>query len=172
MEPPPTTLARTVSWSIASNSGHTQPGKAGPYAHHLGPVRRGEACLALVGAAAVVLASMAELPLAERHCVPCERGTPPMPADQAGALLLGLQGWEIEHSDGHDQLAKAYRFPDFVRAVEFVNRITPVAEAEGHHPDLLVTWGRVRVQLWTHAARGLTENDFVLAAKIDRLTGS
>src|SRR5436190_6355204 len=53
MEPPPTTLARTVSWSIALNSGHTQPGKAGPYAHHLGPVRRGEACLALVGAAAV-----------------------------------------------------------------------------------------------------------------------
>jgi 4a-hydroxytetrahydrobiopterin dehydratase len=92
-----------------------------------------------------------------------------MPADQAASLLLGLEGWQIEQSAGHDQLVKAYRFPDFVQAVEFVNRITPVAEAEGHHPDLLVGWGRVRVQLWTHAAGGLTENDFILAAKIDRL---
>jgi 4a-hydroxytetrahydrobiopterin dehydratase len=107
--------------------------------------------------------------LAERHCVPCERGTPPMAADRAASLLVELQGWEIERSDGHEQLVKTYRFRDFVQAVDFVNRITPLAEAEGHHPDLLVTWGRVRVQLWTHAAGGLTENDFVLAAKIDRL---
>jgi len=92
-----------------------------------------------------------------------------MPADRAASLLVELQDWKIEQSGGHEQLVKAYRFPDFVQAVEFVNRITPVAEAEGHHPDLLVTWGRVRVQLWTHAARGLTENDFVLAAKFDRL---
>jgi 4a-hydroxytetrahydrobiopterin dehydratase len=92
-----------------------------------------------------------------------------MPVDEAATLLARLQGWKIEQVDGHDQLAKTYRFPDFVRAVDFVNRITPLAEAEGHHPDLLVTWGRVRVQLWTHAAGGLTENDFVLGAKIDRL---
>jgi 4a-hydroxytetrahydrobiopterin dehydratase len=92
-----------------------------------------------------------------------------MPTGQAASLLTALQGWKIEQSSGHEQLVKTYRFADFVRAVEFVNWITPVAEAEGHHPDLLVTWGRVRVQLWTHAAGGLTENDFVLAAKIDRL---
>jgi 4a-hydroxytetrahydrobiopterin dehydratase len=92
-----------------------------------------------------------------------------MPAERAASLLVELKDWKIEQSGGHEELVKAYRFPDFVQAVEFVNRITPVAEAEGHHPDLLVTWGRVRVQLWTHAARGLTENDFVLAAKIDRL---
>jgi len=92
-----------------------------------------------------------------------------MAADRATSLLLGLQGWKIEQSGGHDQLVKTYRVSDFVQAVEMVNRITPVAEAEGHHPDLMVSWGRVRVELWTHAARGLTENDFVLAAKIDRL---
>jgi 4a-hydroxytetrahydrobiopterin dehydratase len=92
-----------------------------------------------------------------------------MAADEAAALLSGLQGWSVEQTDRHEQLVKTYQFPDFVRAVDFVNRITPVAEAEGHHPDLLVTWGRVRAQLWTHAAGGLTENDFILAAKIDRL---
>lgn len=109
-----------------------------------------------------------EQPLAERRCVPCEGGTPSLPDDQVAPLLAQLDGWNVEEADGHRQLAKAYRFRDFVGAVDFVNRITPVAEAEGHHPDLLVTWGRVRVQLWTHAAGGLTENDFVLAAKIDR----
>jgi 4a-hydroxytetrahydrobiopterin dehydratase len=112
---------------------------------------------------------MSERPLAERHCVPCENGTPPMATERAASLLVELQGWKIEQSGGHDQLVKAYRFPDFARAVEFVNRITPVAEAEGHHPDLMVSWGRVRVQLWTHAAGGLTENDFVLAARVDCL---
>lgn len=84
-------------------------------------------------------------------------------------MLSGLQGWEIEQASGHDQLVKTFGFLDFVGAVDFVNRITPLAEAEGHHPDLLVGWGRVRIQLWTHAARGLTENDFILAAKIDSL---
>ncbi len=108
-------------------------------------------------------------PLAERRCVPCEAGVPPLTAEQAAPLLAQLDGWQVEDAGGHLQLARAFRFPDFMAAVDFVNRITPIAEAEGHHPDLLVTWGRVRVQLWTHAAGGLTENDFVLAAKIDRL---
>jgi 4a-hydroxytetrahydrobiopterin dehydratase len=114
---------------------------------------------------------MVERPLAERHCVPCEKGTPPMAASRAAALLMGLQGWEIERANGHEQLVKTYRFGDFVQAVAFVNRVTPIAEDEEHHPDLLVTWGRVRVQLWTHAAGGLTENDFILAAKIDLIGG-
>jgi 4a-hydroxytetrahydrobiopterin dehydratase len=93
-----------------------------------------------------------------------------MPEDQEAGLLAQLPGWQVEEADGHRQLVRELRFPDFVTAVDFVNRITPVAEAEGHHPDLLVAWGRVRVQLWTHVAGGLTENDFVLAAKIDRVT--
>jgi 4a-hydroxytetrahydrobiopterin dehydratase len=108
-------------------------------------------------------------PLAERHCVPCEGGVPPLPDDHLAPLLRQLTGWRLEEADGHRQLVKQFRFPDFVTAVDFVNRVTPVAEAEGHHPDLLVAWGRVRAQLWTHTAGGLTENDFVLAAKIDRV---
>jgi 4a-hydroxytetrahydrobiopterin dehydratase len=108
-------------------------------------------------------------PLAERSCVPCGRGTPPLTPAQVAPLLAQLEGWRIEDAGGHQQLAKAFSFRDFVGAVDFVNRITPVAEAEGHHPDLLVSWGRVGVQLWTHAAGGLTENDFILAARIDQL---
>ena len=93
----------------------------------------------------------------------------PLTRGQVAPLLTQLDGWRVETANDHDQIAKAFRFADFVGAVDFVNRITTVAEAEGHHPDLLVTWGRVRVQLWTHVAGGLTENDFVLAAKIDRV---
>ena len=104
--------------------------------------------------------------------MPCRRGTPPLSPTQEAPLLAQLEGWQTEEASGHRQLAKDFAFRDFVGAVEFVNRITPVAEAEGHHPDLLVGWGRVGVRLWTHAAGGLTENDFILAARIDELTAS
>ena len=100
--------------------------------------------------------------------MPCESGAAPLTDEEIAPLLAQLEGWRIEDAGGHRQLVKTFRFADFVSAVDLVNRITPVAEAEGHHPDLLVAWGRARVQLWTHAAGGLTENDFVLAAKIDR----
>ena len=102
--------------------------------------------------------------LAQKHCVPCEGGTPPLDASHIQRLLTQVVGWEVE--DGK-QLTKRFAFPNFVAAVDFVNKITPIAEAEGHHPDLFVKWGEVRVMLWTHAAGGLTENDFILAAKLD-----
>jgi 4a-hydroxytetrahydrobiopterin dehydratase len=104
--------------------------------------------------------------LAMRRCVPCEGGTPPLEQREIEPLLAQLEGWAIQ--DGK-KLVKSFRFENFVQAVDFVNDITPVAEAEGHHPDLFVKWGEVVVYLWTHAAGGLTENDFILAAKIDRL---
>jgi 4a-hydroxytetrahydrobiopterin dehydratase len=110
-----------------------------------------------------------ETPLVDRPCVPTGRGTPPLTAGRVAPLLAQLEGWEIEDAGGHQQIVKTFRVPDFVGAVDLVNRLTPVAEAEAHHPDLLVSWGRLRVQLWTHAAGGLTENDFILAAKIDRV---
>lgn len=112
------------------------------------------------------------IPLSKRHCVPCEGGVPPLNADQVAPLLAELEGWQVEQAGDHAQLVKRFRFPDFVSAVGFVNQITPVAEAEQHHPDLVVSWGQVRVVLWTHAAGGLTENDFVLAAKIDKLVAA
>jgi 4a-hydroxytetrahydrobiopterin dehydratase len=104
--------------------------------------------------------------LAEKHCVPCEGGTAPLTAEQVKPLLSELDGWKVE---GDQKLVKSYRFPDFVSAVGFVNEITPVAESEGHHPDLTVGWGQVQVELSTHSIGGLSENDFILAAKIDRL---
>ena len=104
--------------------------------------------------------------LADKHCVPCSGGTPPLAEEEIRPLLSQLDGWEIAEGK---KLAKAYRFGNFVQAVEFVKAITPVAEAEGHHPDLYVRWGEVRVYLWTHKIDGLTESDFVLAAKIDRV---
>ena len=91
-----------------------------------------------------------------------------MPETEEAALLAQLPGWLVEETHGHRQIVREFRTGDFVGAVDFVNQITPIAEAEGHHPDLVVAWGRVRVQLWTHAAGGLTENDFVMAARIDR----
>ena len=93
-----------------------------------------------------------------------------MPRTEESALLAHLPGWQVEEAQGHRQLVREFRAHDFVGAVDLVNRITPIAEAESHHPDLLVGWGRVRVQLWTHAAGGLTENDFIMAARIDELT--
>lgn len=104
--------------------------------------------------------------LEQRHCRPCEGGTPPLTADQANTYLAQLRGWEIREQK---MLVKSYRFPNFVTAVDFVNAITPLAEGEGHHPDLLVAWGKVGVELWTHAIGGLSDNDFIMAAKIDAL---
>ena len=104
--------------------------------------------------------------------MPCDGGTPPLARSEIEPLLAQLGGWQVEDAEGHRQLGKTFRFRNFVDAVDFVNRITPVAEAEGHHPDLLVGWGRVRVTLWTHVAGGLTENDFILAAKIDEVAGA
>jgi 4a-hydroxytetrahydrobiopterin dehydratase len=91
-----------------------------------------------------------------------------MPETEEAELLAHLPGWQVEEAHGHRQLVREFRTRDFVGAVDLVNQITPIAESEGHHPDLLVAWGRVRVHLWTHAAGGLTENDFVLAARIDQ----
>ena len=108
-------------------------------------------------------------PLEKRRCVPCEGGAKPMSREEARSLLSQVEGWEIDSSWGHPELVKDFHFPNFVEAVDFVNRITPVAEEEGHHPDLRVQWGLVQVSLWTHAAGGLTENDFILAAKLDRV---
>ncbi len=107
--------------------------------------------------------------LADRRCVPCLGGTPPLGPAEIAPLLAQVEGWTVE---GHKRLTKPFKFKNFVQAVEFVNAITQVAEQEGHHPDLVVRWGQVRVDLWTHKIDGLTESDFVMAAKIDRVYAS
>jgi 4a-hydroxytetrahydrobiopterin dehydratase len=91
---------------------------------------------------------------------------PPLRGEQAQRLLGQLAGWEIV--EGH-HLRKGFRLPDFVTALAFVNRVGEVAEKEGHHPGIFLTWGRVRIEIHTHKVDGLTESDFILAAKIDAL---
>lgn len=100
-----------------------------------------------------------------RRCVPCEGGIPPQTPEQVDAALASLDGWEAR--EGKTRLHKHYRFRDFVAAMRFVNAMAEVAESEGHHPDFCVHYSTVDVTLWTHAVGGLSENDFVLAAKID-----
>jgi 4a-hydroxytetrahydrobiopterin dehydratase len=107
--------------------------------------------------------------LEDRHCVACKPGSPQLTRAEIEPFLNQVQGWTVEEADGHLRLSKVFKFKGFMPAVELVNRIAPIAEAEKHHPDLLVSWGSVTVQLWTHAAGGLTENDFILAAKLDQL---
>jgi len=104
--------------------------------------------------------------LCSLSCVPCRGGVPPLKGDEITPFLDQLTGWEVveEH-----HLAQRYEFPDFVSALKFVNAIGEVAEAEGHHPDLFLTWGEVKIHIWTHKIDGLSESDFILAAKIDQL---
>jgi 4a-hydroxytetrahydrobiopterin dehydratase len=104
--------------------------------------------------------------LAEKRCVPCRGGTPPLKREELAKLQPQVPGWQV--IDEH-HLSKAYKFPDFVTALAFVNRVGEVAEQEGHHPDIYLSWGKVEIRIWTHKINGLTESDFILAAKIDRV---
>ncbi|MEK9153845.1 MAG: 4a-hydroxytetrahydrobiopterin dehydratase [Patescibacteria group bacterium] len=105
--------------------------------------------------------------LVQKHCVPCEGGTPPLKKDEAEILLQQLNGWSVA-SDAKS-IHKAYKFENWKQAHEFVNKISDIAEKEGHHPDIALRWGSVGVTLMTHAIGGLSENDFILATKIDRI---
>ena len=104
--------------------------------------------------------------LASRRCVPCRGGVPPMRGAEIAEFLQELDGWEVveEH-----HLRKGYKFGDFREALEFVNRVGALAESEGHHPDISFGWGYADISIWTHKIDGLTESDFILAAKIDAL---
>ena len=104
--------------------------------------------------------------LANKTCVPCKGGVPPLKGQDLAALEKQVTGWQVveEH-----HIVKRFQFPDFRTALQFVNRVGEVAEEQRHHPDIFLAWGRVEVTIWTHAIKGLTESDFILAAKIDQL---
>jgi 4a-hydroxytetrahydrobiopterin dehydratase len=104
--------------------------------------------------------------LADRTCIPCKGGEPPLTEQQFTPLLAQLEGWEVE-SEG--KLVKTYRFKNFAEAAEFVHAAAEIAEEQFHHPELLLRWGQVRAELRTNKIKGLSEADFVLAAKLDRL---
>ena len=104
--------------------------------------------------------------LASRQCVPCKGGTPPLGSSAIQDLLADVQGWKVV--DDH-RLERTFPFADFAEALTFVNRAGAVAEAQGHHPDIYLAWGKATVQIWTHKINGLTESDFILAAKFNEL---
>jgi 4a-hydroxytetrahydrobiopterin dehydratase len=106
--------------------------------------------------------------LASKKCIPCEGGTPPMARAKALKLLGEISGWGLV--DGRIlKISKKYKFKNFLEALAFVNMVGEIAESEGHHPNVCFTWGKVEIALWTHAVGGLSKNDFILAAKIDKL---
>jgi 4a-hydroxytetrahydrobiopterin dehydratase len=104
--------------------------------------------------------------LADRRCVPCRGGVPPLKGEQLQQLASQLSFWKV--IDEH-HLLKTFVFSNFRTALDFVNRLGEVAEQEGHHPDICFGWGRVEVKIYTHKIDGLSESDFILAAKIDRV---
>lgn len=112
--------------------------------------------------------------LTAKKCVACEGGVPPLAGAALGAYLKEVKDWEVVDPDaaagaGVQKIRKEFKFKDFKTALAFVNRVGAIAESEGHHPDIGLSWGRVIITLWTHAIGGLSENDFILAAKVDAL---
>ena len=108
--------------------------------------------------------------LASRECVPCKGGIPPLTGRPLAALRARLgKKWQV--INGH-HLEKEFKFKDFRQALAFTNQVGDLAEKAGHHPDIYLAWGKVKITIWTHQIDGLTESDFVLAAKIDALNCS
>ncbi len=115
-------------------------------------------------ASAKIVFTMSEL--ATKTCVPCRGGVPPLKGEELAALQKQVDGWSLieEH-----HITKTFKFPNFRKALEFVNRVGELAEEQAHHPDIFLAWGKVEITTWTHKINGLTESDFILAAKIDQL---
>jgi len=107
--------------------------------------------------------------LADKTCVPCRGGVPPLKGAQLSEILSQLPEhveWTVANEH---HLTRTYKFPDFKTALAFVNRVGAIAEEQGHHPDIVLAWGKVEITIWTHKVDGLTESDFILAAKIDQV---
>jgi len=105
--------------------------------------------------------------LAQKTCVPCKSGEPPLPEERARQLARDVPGWTLAR--GEPRLERQFKFSDFATAMKFVNKVADIAEKEDHHPDIQIHYDRVTLVLWTHAIGGLSENDFIVAAKINTL---
>jgi 4a-hydroxytetrahydrobiopterin dehydratase len=104
--------------------------------------------------------------LASKTCVPCRGGVPALKGEELGALAHQVPLWQVVNEH---HLVRKFEFPDFLKALTFVNRVGEVAEQQGHHPDIFLAWGKAEITIFTHKIDGLTESDCILAAKIDRL---
>ena len=109
---------------------------------------------------------MEKMELTDKKCVPCEGGIPALGADQIKQYLDKLNHWDLTDNQ---KISKRFVFVNFKHTMDFVNKVADLAESEGHHPDMFISYGTCVVELWTHAIHGLSENDFILAAKIDRI---
>jgi len=107
--------------------------------------------------------------LASKTCVPCKGGVPPLKGEALQALQKQVEGWNVVEEQ---HLFKDFKFPDFRKALDFVNKVGEIAEEQGHHPIITFTWGKVEITIYTHKINGLTESDFILAAKIDTIKTS
>ncbi len=106
------------------------------------------------------------------HCEACRADAPTVSEDELAELIREIPDWTVETRDGVMQLERVYTFRNFAEALAFGNRVGEIAEAEGHHPAILVEWGRVTVTWWSHKIRGLHRNDFIMAARTDSLPGA
>jgi 4a-hydroxytetrahydrobiopterin dehydratase len=106
--------------------------------------------------------------LADKKCVPCRGGVPALKGKALESLHKSTPKWTVANEH---HLQREFKFPDFKQALDFVDRVGALAEEQGHHPDILLAWGKAGITLWTHKVDGLTESDFIMAAKIDRLNG-
>ena len=114
---------------------------------------------------------MAQVPLKNRRCVPCKAGTPPLDDGTVRLLLGEVPSWKLGAEPGQpSRISRKFEFKDFLGAMGFVSKMAALAEEEQHHPDFCVHYSRVDVTLWTHAVGGLSENDFILASKLDAIT--
>jgi len=104
---------------------------------------------------------------AEQHCVPCEGGTAPLSIEDARGIIEYMKGWTL--APDAKSISREFLFKDFKEAVGFVNAVAAIAEQEGHHPDITLQWNKVRLELSTHAIGGLSTNDFIIAAKVNKL---
>lgn len=104
--------------------------------------------------------------LASKTCTPCRGGVAPLAGQELEALAKQVPQWKVVN--GH-HITRVFKFPDFQQALAFVNKAGAIAEEQGHHPDILLSWGKAEITTWTHSINGLSESDFILAAKIDKL---
>jgi 4a-hydroxytetrahydrobiopterin dehydratase len=107
--------------------------------------------------------------LAAKTCVPCRGGVPPLKGPDLAVLHKQVSEWQVVNEH---HIVRQFKFPDFKQALAFVNRVGQLAEEQGHHPDILLAWGKAEITFWTHKIDGLTESDFIMAAKVDQLAGS
>ena len=109
--------------------------------------------------------------LADKKCIPCEGGIPSFDLKEIHKYLKKVDGWDVKkNEDENFYLLKEFKFENFVNAQDFVNKVGAIAETEGHHPDISFGWGYAEIKITTHAIKGLSENDFIMAAKIDKAT--